>query len=101
MSGYSKIRKFFQKNRLYKEKDLFDYLLKYGGGMVELRLLLWYWADSVGQSFDATDTTIRSYAKQEGLWFTRQEAIKARRSKRKFIRKDKHFGTEIYRELIR
>lgn len=98
--GYSKIKKFFQKHKLSKEKAEFDYLLKYGGGMRELRLLLWFWADQVGVSFDATDNTIRLYAKQEGLWNTRQVAIRARKSKRKFLRKDKHFGTEIYRKLL-
>jgi len=98
--GYSKIRKFFQKHKLSKEKAEFDYLLKYGGGMRELRLLLWFWADQVGQSFDATDNTIRLYAKQEGFWNTRQRSIRVRKSRRKFIRKDRSYSTKMYKELF-
>ena len=102
MTGFSKIENFFRIHRLREEREFFDYHLKYGSGYRFLRMSLWYWADQVDVSFDASVPAIVSYAKKNGLWEARQQAIAVRKSShRKFRRKDRSWGIEMYKELAR
>ena len=96
MAQFSKLEKEFKKRRLFKERELFDYMLRYGSGYRELRLLLWHW------ELDACTPAIVHYAKKNGLWATRQEAIAVRKSgRRKFRRGDRSWKIDSFRELIR
>ena len=96
MSKFSKLENLFKKRRMYSERKLFDYMLKYGSGYRELRLLLWFW------ELDACTPTIVNYAKKNGLWEARQKSVAARKSgHREFRREDRSWSTEPYRELNR
>ena len=101
MTRRLKLQIFFSKYHLGYEKEIFDYLLKMGAPFYVLRILLWRFGDKAGVSFDCTHETILAYARREGLYGMRREAILARKSKRKFVRKDKRFSTKNMKEMLR
>ena len=96
MSKFSKLENEFKKRHMFKERELFDFMLKYGSGYRELKMLLWFW------ELDASTPGIISYARKNGLWEARQRAIAVRKSgHRKFRRGDRSWKLDSYRELAR